>query len=123
MRRYSVIIYYVLAWAFLASLFAQVFLAGLAVFDNGDWSMHRSFIHVFEYFPVLMVVFGLLGRLGWLTVTLSAVLYLLIVFQYISVDLSARALAAVHPVTALLLLWATTVLLRRSNPWRTGSAR
>ncbi|AZN39218.1 DUF6220 domain-containing protein [Paenibacillus albus] len=118
MKRNFKIIYYVLAWLFAASLFVQVFLAGLAIFDNGDWSMHKSFIHYFEFTPIIMIIFAALGRMGWRTITLSAVLYLFIIFQYISVNLDARALAAIHPVTALLLLWTILHLIRRSKPWK-----
>ncbi|RED58593.1 DUF6220 domain-containing protein [Cohnella lupini] len=116
MIRYSKIIYHVLAWIFAASLFVQVFLAGLAVFDDGDWSKHTAFIHYFEFVPILMILLGWIGRIGWKNVVLTAILYVLIIFQYISVSLDARMIAAIHPVTALLLLWAALALIRRSKP-------
>ncbi|SFT21908.1 DUF6220 domain-containing protein [Paenibacillus sp. BC26] len=118
MIRLSKIIYYVLAWLFGISLFTQVFLAGLAVFDNGDWSMHKSFIHYFEFVPIAMIVFALIGRMGWRSAVLSALLYACIIFQYISVNLDTRVIAAIHPVTALLMLWGTLTIIRRSNPWK-----
>src|SRR5262249_30128846 len=113
--RISRIAYQVLAWLFAACLFVQVYFAGRAVFDDGDWSAHTSFIHVFEFAPVLMLVCALVGRLGWKTAVLSAGLFVLIIFQYISAHLDNKAVAAVHPVTALLLIWGTVIAIRRSR--------
>ena len=123
MKSYSKTIYFSLACLFALCLFVQVFLAGLALFDNGDWSSHTTFIHYFEFTPIVMLLFAALGRIGWRMILLTAGLYLLIIFQYMSVNMDAKFIAALHPVSAMLMLWGTVTVIRRSNPWSKSSTQ
>jgi hypothetical protein len=99
--------YTVTAWLFVASVAAQVFLAGMATFvDPVNWAQHKSFVHVFEGLPLLMLGLGFAGRmLRWQPV----VLFLLIAAQYATVEIGRNAdmriVGALHPVNALLIFW------------------
>ena len=66
--------------AFFLSTLVQVFLAGMAIFANPvNWGRHVSFVHFFEFLPLLMLVAGWLGRLPknllWLSAGLFGLIY------------------------------------------------
>jgi hypothetical protein len=106
----------VLAWVFAACLIVQVFFAGLAIFDDSKyWELHTTFVRMFALIPILLLVFAFLGRMSWGTVFLSIGLFLLIIFQFVSVNLSARAIAALHPVVAMLLIGGAVLAIARSR--------
>ncbi|GAA3400738.1 DUF6220 domain-containing protein [Paenibacillus hodogayensis] len=97
-----------LAWAFLACIVAQVFIAGLATFsDASNWEIHSSFVKRFALAPLLMFlltfVSGIKGMKRWVSLGLFA----LVVFQFLSIQVfsSAGVIAALHPVVAMLLFW------------------
>src|SRR3954468_23601301 len=57
-------IYLAFAWIFVGCVLGQVFLAGLATFvDPARWLWHTTFIHFFEFLPILMLPFAFLARL------------------------------------------------------------
>lgn len=97
----------VAAWLFVASVVAQVFLAGLGVFrSSADFDTHRTFAFIFGWLTLVLLVLALIGRLGRRT-TGEAVL-LLVLFSLQSVFVEARAsmpeLAALHPVNGFVIL-------------------
>lgn len=114
--------------AFFLSTLAQVFLAGMAIFANpAHWSRHVSFVHVFEFLPLVMLITGWLGRVPKSLLWLSAGLFGLIYVQYFTANFGqvSPTVAATHPVTAMLVVgmaYATmikawkTVQILRSNP-------
>lgn len=116
------------AAAFFLSTLAQVFLAGMAIFDNpANWGRHVSFVHVFEFLPLIMLLVGWLGRVPKNLLWLSAGLFGLIYVQYFNANFRpvSPVVAATHPVTAMLVVgmaYATmikawrTVQTIRSNP-------
>jgi hypothetical protein len=108
--------YYALAWVFVACLMVQVFLAGLATFDSGDWKAHVSFVRTFAIIPILMIALSLLGRMSWRTVLITIGMFLMVIFQFISVKLDAKTITALHPVVAVLLIGFTIMAIRRSKP-------
>ncbi|HEX7057075.1 MAG TPA: DUF6220 domain-containing protein [Bacilli bacterium] len=111
------IIFCVLAILFGICVLIQVFLAGLAIFYGPDnWSRHTSFIHLFEYLPILMFILSFFGRIKGAARWLSFGLILLIMVQYATVKGLPEVgyLAALHPVVALLIFWAAIVVIRRS---------
>lgn len=116
------------AAAFFLSTLAQVFLAGMAIFANpAHWGRHVSFIHIFEFLPLVMLLTGWLGRVPRNLLWLSAGLFSLIYVQYFNANFRqiSPVVAATHPVTAILVVglayvmmvkaW-KTVQIQRSNP-------
>ena len=109
------------SYAFLATVFVvcvagQIFIAGLAIFDGAAyWATHKSFVHLFEYLPLVMLVLALVGRLGkgmiWLPVLAVAQMAL----QYALVNSGAIA-AAFHPLNGTVLFLVAALLAYRS--WR-----
>lgn len=111
------------AWLFAAALLVQVLTAGLAVFVGpGWWIRHREWVHAFEWLSVVVVVLAHIGRslrsvilLAWATVVLLFV-------QYATIGVRERggplALAALHPVSAVLLFWTSVELARRAQEVR-----
>jgi hypothetical protein len=113
------VIFVVLASLFAACVVAQVFIAGMAVFVNPlNWRWHTTFIHVFEFLPLLMLIISFVGRLPAAQRWQCAALFLLIVVQYFTANVAASLpfAAALHPVNALLIFWMATWLLSRA--WR-----
>jgi hypothetical protein len=98
-----------LAWLFAICVAAQVFLAGMAVFNGPAWwSDHVTFIHLFEYVPLLMLLAAFLGKMPARIKWLSLLAFGLVALQYAFVALgssSLPALAALHPVNALVIFW------------------
>jgi hypothetical protein len=101
----------------------QIFLAGRAVFVGPDWWLrHRAFVHTFEWLSPLAVVLAYVARatratkvLAWLTVMLLFVQYATAGSQS---SLGRLGLAALHPVGAALLFWASVELARRARSAR-----
>lgn len=116
--------YLALAWVVVGCVIAQVFFAGMAIFvDPADWAWHTSFVHAFEFLPVVMLPLAFLGRLPNLLRWLTGLLWAQIMFQYASANIGGT-FAALHPVNALLFFWvAATVALRAGRTvWRVAGA-
>lgn len=108
-----------LSWAFVACIVVQTYIAGMAVFQEPSrWSIHVSFVHIFEFIPLLMIAFAFAGRMpkgtGWLSFALFALIYC----QYFTANLPAAG--ALHPVLALALIVLSLVVARRSSRYRGG---
>lgn len=114
--------YVALAWAFLACIAVQVFLAGMGVFVSPRYfQSHAGFVHLFEWIPVAMLIAAFAGRLSpglrWMT----AGLWALIAVQYTTADFrffnfsGAALISSLHPVTAMVLFWATVTVLGRAR--------
>jgi hypothetical protein len=117
LNRWILGIFTILAGLFFISIIIQVMLAGFALFvDYGDWNYHRSFIHFFEFVPLVMFILSFIGRfpkdLRWQ----SAGLYILILLQYVTANLSSSIpyVAVLHPVIAMILFWRSLVTLQQS---------
>lgn len=110
--------YILLAWVLVLCVAYQVFLAGLAVFDNPlNWGRHVAFVHVFELIPVLMLILAAVARLPkgrWYYMG-PVLLYFLIGLQYAFVALRGTAVAALHTVNALLIFWGSAALALRAR--------
>lgn len=116
--RYAQISYFILASIFIICIIIQVFIAGMAIFENPvNWGRHTAFVHIFEYVPMVMVILSFLGRLPWRITWGSLGLFILIVVQYAT----AHGLApAFHTVIALVLFLWSYVLVWRSFQIVTG---
>ena len=107
-------------WALAAGVLVQIFLAGRAVFEGPDWwARHRAFVHAFEWLAPVAVVLAYLARssgrtkgLAWLSVVLLALQYATAGSQG---SLGRHGLAALHPVSAAILFWASVELARRAS--------
>lgn len=109
-------IYLGLAWLFVGCIVAQVFFAGMAIFvDSLYWQWHTTFIHTFEFLPLLLLAFAFAARLPvamrWLTFSLVALIFA----QYATANIGGMA-GAFHPVSALVIAWIAVSLANRA--WR-----
>lgn len=119
----SRMIYWIVAWLFVAGVAAQVFFAGMAVVAHRwSWENHTSLGHILAAPLLVMLVTMYLGKLPGqmkrLTWLLFAV-YLLQADVLIFLRASAPVLSALHPVLALVdfalgltLVRAATALVR-----------
>ena len=117
-------------WIFLALLLAQVFLAGLALFESGIyWPWHRIFGYdvIWPVAFVLLLV-GLFSRLPRRTLisALSAAALTSVLPFLPSTAGASGFLAALHPVVAFLLFGVTLLLAIQARellppPLGTGS--
>ncbi len=86
----------------------QVFFAGLAVFVTpAHWARHISFVHVFEFVPLVMLILSAIGRLPVRLRWLSAGMFFLVYAQYFTANIRGQLpyISALHPVVALLIFW------------------
>ena len=110
-------IFTLLAVLFFACIIVQVALAGVALFvDLGHWAYHTTFIHFFEFTPIVMLILSFPGRfpksLRWQCIGL----YLMIILQYVTANLSGSVpyIAMLHPIIALILFWRSLVTMQQS---------
>lgn len=124
MVRIARILFAGVAWLFLACVVVQVFLAGLAVFGDNDFSRHREFGYMFGLLTLVMIVLSLAGRMPRRWVGGSALLLVLFALQSVFVLLrtSNPTLAALHPVNALAIFWVAQGLARGSLAQVTAAA-
>lgn len=117
--------YRFLAWVFLACIVVQIVLAGMALFgDPSGWRTHASFVNWFAWVPLAMFLLTFAGGIKGLDRYLSLALLLLVILQFMTVHLFASviAIAALHPLLAMLLFWGSVTSVRRQQPTR-GSKR
>ncbi len=98
-------LFLVVSWTFVAGAFVQIYLAGMGVFA-GSFDNHREFGYWVSTVPILMVIFGLIGRIGRRDILLSALLFVQGILQSVFVlqRESYPAVAALHPVNGVLML-------------------
>ncbi len=106
MRSIARTLYLVVAVAFVVGLAAQVFLAGLGVFDSPTaFVTHRDVGYALSIAPILLLVIGLVGGFGRMLAILAAVIFGLFLLQSVFVAMrdSSPAIAALHPVNGFLI--------------------
>ena len=108
--------YVLFAGAFVIGVLIQVYLAGMAVFmDPTYWGLHTTFVHVLELIPAIMLVVAVLGRFPRKMKLLPIGLFALIIVQYATaVGFSGSVVAALHPVTALVLFGLAAITTGKS---------
>lgn len=107
-----------LAVIFTLCVAAQVFIAGLAVFvAPAHWAQHTTFVHIFEFVPLLMLAVSAAGRLPVRLRWLSAALFALVYAQYFTANIRGLAplLAALHPVVALAIFWLSAHVVQEAR--------
>jgi hypothetical protein len=103
------------AWLLVAGLVVQVFLAGLGVFrGSASFDTHRDFGFLLELLPIVLLILGLIARLGRRPAFLAAGIFGLFLLQSVFVGLRADApeVAALHPVNGFLITLLAIVLAR-----------
>jgi len=112
------------AWLYVASLLVQVFLVGMAIFnDPATFAIHVEFGQVvIGLMSLLLPILAWIGRLPF--VRLSAGVLLLYVFQTSLPEVRASypVVAALHPVFALVLFWLAVRLAGRAGHASRASA-
>jgi hypothetical protein len=106
-----------LAVVLTAGLFVQVFLAGLGVFAGGtNFAVHRDTGYGLTLIPVLMVVVGLVGRVGRTMVLAAFGVFAQFILQsvFVAFRSTTPAVAALHPVNGFLMLLVTLWIVREA---------
>ena len=111
------------AWLLAAGVAAQVYFAGRGNFVGpAGWVRHRDFVHTFEWLSPLAVLLAYLARAAravkWLAWGTVALLFLQYATAGLRTSVDLLPLAALHPVTGALLLWASIELARRAHRGR-----
>ena len=117
----------VIAWAYLAALMVQVFFAGMFVFVGAsNIELHRNMAHVIGLLTFLLIASAFVGRVPRKRLVFG-VLGLLVVqgmLVHINQWFGVSIIAALHPVNALVLTYASLTLAKRSNTyWAAGAVR
>jgi hypothetical protein len=109
------------AWAFVAAVVIQVFLAGLGVFRSpADFDLHRNFGYALELAILLIGALAAVLRVGRRIVGLTILIFVLFLLQSVLVNLreSYPVVAALHPVNGFVILLSAILLARET--WRLG---
>ena len=115
MRSIARSVHLAVAWLLVAGLLVQVFLAGLGVFRGpASFATHRDFGYLLELLPFVLLIAGLVARLGRRPAILAAGIFGLFILQSVFVALRSTApeVAALHPVNGFLILFLSIVLAR-----------
>jgi uncharacterized protein DUF6220 len=97
----------VVAWAFVAGLVIQVFLAGRGVFENAErFKDHAGWGYTIGLLPLILLILAAIGRLGRRQVIYGAALFGMFILQSILVTFrdSQPTIAALHPVNGFAIL-------------------
>lgn len=104
-QKHSRTLFILIAWILLLGLFAQISLAGLAIFYDGRlWEWHKNLVYIMEFVPVVMFVIGNVGEIHKLYRVLTFVLFFIINFQYYTTN---GWLGAIHALFTLLIFMMT----------------
>ena len=112
-------VYLGLVWLYIAGILVQVFLAGMGIFGvPRDFAPHVGLGWLLHLVPVLLLIAAAVAKVGsrliWWNVALLVVQFVQPIFALARTD--SAALAALHPVLALVIFWlAVTIGLKA---WR-----
>lgn len=116
----------VLAWAYLGALVVQVFFAGMFVFVGASSiELHRTMAHVIAVVSTLTVIAAFVGRVPEKRLVFGVVGLLIVQGMLVHLNqwFGLSMVAALHPVNALFLTYASFVLAKRSSAyWTTDAA-
>jgi hypothetical protein len=110
--------FFVLAWAFVVGLLAQVFFIGLALFaDEGAVQLHVDFGWILHLAPILVLIAAALGRTGRGTIGLAAALAVVVFIVPLlpSTRGGTPVVAALHPVLAIIAFALAIVVAWRAT--------
>ena len=107
-------VYLGLAVAFVIGLVVQVFYAGMGVFGASNFEVHVGLGWLLHLVPILILVAAAVGRAGRRRVigaaALAATIFVVPILALMRAD--APALAALHPVGAMVSFWLAIVVAR-----------
>jgi hypothetical protein len=105
------------AWLFVATVTLQVFFAGLGLFGTEGMDLHIGFGYLVPLVALAVPIAALAARAGartsWLAGGLLLVTFVQTTLPYFRNDLPA--IAALHPVNALLIFWVSLAIARRAT--------
>ncbi len=115
------------AWAFVASVVVQVFLAGLAIPQlggRGSFETHREFGYLIGLLTLIVVLAAIAARAGRRRILQAAGLLVLYVVQSSLpyMDPALPLAAALHPVNALVMFGLGVLYARQVWRERLGTA-
>ena len=94
----------------------------MAVFvDPARWSLHRGFVHLLELLLLPMLVFAFPGSLPRSLKLVPVGLFLLIGLQYATASAFGSAVAAFHPVNAVVIFLVAAWAMERAWSSATGT--
>lgn len=131
MQRVARLTYQILAWLFVVGALLQFFLAGLGVFGTGaSFEIHATLGIILVLVSIaLLILAGLMtltGNLTWHYVTSVSGLVVLMIVQYLLVELFSErvaALAALHPLNGLIVLGLAVYLATESRSFQFNEPR
>jgi hypothetical protein len=109
-----------LAWAYLVALALQVFFAGMFVFVGAsNIELHRNMAHVIGALTVLLIASVFIGRVPEKRLVFGVLGLLVIQGMLVHMGqwFGLTMVAALHPVNALILTYASLTLARRSSTY------
>ena len=107
----------IVAWALVAGVVVQVFLAGLGVFESARrFDVHVTLGYTLEILPLLLLGLAAAGRLGRRQMLYAAGLFGMFLLQSLFVGLRADLpwVAALHPVNGFAILLVSIAAARES---------
>jgi uncharacterized protein DUF6220 len=107
----------VVAWAFVAGLVIQVFLAGRGVFESAErFKDHAGWGYTIGLLPIVLLALAAAGRLGRRQVIYALALFGMFILQSVLVALrdSQPLVAALHPVNGFAILLVSIVMAREA---------
>lgn len=116
----ALIAYTLLAWVLVGLILAQVFFAGMALFDDADlWDWHVSLGQALQFIPLLLLGLAFAARLPvrlrWMHATMAVLAFIQGVLVFIDGPFGANVVAALHPVNALAIFWLALTLAQRAT--------
>ena len=125
-RRIGGLVHLSAAWLLVFGLVVQVFLAGMGIFaDESAFDTHRTFGHLLEVFPAILLVSAFVAGYGrWRVLAALGLLGLLFLQTILVLQRgSSDIVAALHPVNGfLLMLAAVWVAVDSTRLWAAGRA-
>jgi hypothetical protein len=116
----------ILAWAYVVALGIQVFFAGMFVFVGAsNIELHRNMAHVIALLTGLLILATLVGRVPErrLVFGMMGLLAIQGMLVHLNQWFGLSMIAALHPVNALVLTYASVTLARRASAyWKTDPA-
>lgn len=115
----------VVAWAFVAGVVIQVFLAGLGVFDSPErFAIHAGWGYMLELLPIILLILAVVGRLGRRQVIYPIALFAMFILQSVFVALRTDmpVVAALHPVNGFAILLVGILMAREAWAARNATA-
>jgi len=114
-----------LAWAFVAAIVIQVFLAGLAIPQlggNGNFETHQGFGYAIGFVALALVIAAVVARAGRRRILQALGILVLYIIQTIlpNLDPGLSIAAALHPLNAMFLFVLSIWYARQA--WRERSA-